>query len=311
MRKTVDGFAVSIMILVCLIWGTQQVAIKGVAEEISPVLQVAIRSGIAAVLVWIVMLIRKEPFHHMGNTLKAGLLVGLLFGLEFLFVAEGLQYTSASHMSVFLYTAPAFAALGLQIFLPAERLSPAQWLGIALAFVGILVAFLSGSTGNANITTDNLIGDGLGLLAGLSWGMTTVVIRCSKLNESPASQTLFYQLAIAAVLLFLYACFTGQLRFSIGIKGGLSLTFQAFIVAFISYLVWFALLKKYLASQLGVLSFMTPIFGVLAGALILKDKVESGFISGTLFILIGILIVSGYPWLKNRLKSYRNIHISR
>ncbi|MGQ6473801.1 DMT family transporter [Serratia sp. IR-2025] len=303
MRKAVDVFAVSIMILVCLIWGSQQVAIKGVAEEISPVLQVAIRSGVAGFLVWIVMLVKKESFTDIRNTIKPGLVVGLLFALEFLFIAEGLKFTSASHMSVFLYTAPAFAALGLQIFLPAERLSLVQWLGITLAFVGILVAFLSGSADNTSKTHDILIGDGLGLLAGLSWGMTTIVIRCSKLNESPASQTLFYQLAVAAILLFIYAFSSGQTLFTVGLKGGLSLIFQAVIVAFLSYMVWFTLLKKYLASQLGVLSFMTPVFGVFAGALILNDKIKSGFIFGTLLILFGIIVVSGYPWLQSKINS--------
>lgn len=306
MRKAIDGFAIAIMIFVCVIWGTQQVAIKSVSADLPPVLQVALRSSVAAFLVWIVMLIRRETFKNIRDTLGPGLLVGLLFALEFLFVAEGLKHTSASHMSVFLYTAPAFAALGLQIFIPSERLARAQWGGIALAFVGILIAFLSGVNTAGNATVHTLLGDALGLLAGLSWGMTTVAIRCSSLNNAPASQTLFYQLFIASVVLFIYAYFSGQTHFSLSAASVTSLAYQAIVVAFVSYLVWFALLKKYLAAQLGVLSFMTPIFGVLAGFLLLNEDLTPGFISGSILILLGIVIVSGYEWFLKKIKRIVN-----
>lgn len=293
-RKNADLRAGGIMTVLCIIWGVQQVAIKGVADEVSPVLQVALRSGIAALLVLVVMTCRKESLRESRPYLMAGCVVGLLFALEFLFVAEGLRYTSASHMAVFLYTAPAFAAVGLQLFHPDERLVPAQWAGIVIAFAGIAVAFLSGSNGGDVVRM--LTGDVMGLLAGLAWGATTVVVRCTALSQAPATHTLFYQLTGAGILLFMYALFSGQLHFSPGLTGGLSLLFQIFIVGFASYLTWFSLMKTYLASQLGVLSFMTPVFGVLAGMLLLNEQPQPGFIWGTLLILSGIVIVSGWPW---------------
>lgn len=135
-RKALDGHAIGLMLVLCLVWGLQQVALKATAAEIAPIFQIALRSGVAAALVGLVMLARGERM-HLAETWRAGLLVGLLFGLEFLLVGEGLRHTSASHMVVFLYTAPIFAALGLHWKLPAERLGAAQWLGIALAFGGL------------------------------------------------------------------------------------------------------------------------------------------------------------------------------
>ena len=299
-RKNADLRASAIMTVICIIWGVQQVAIKGVAEEISPVLQVALRSGIAALLVLVVMSCKKESLRQSSPYLMAGCVVGLLFALEFLFVAEGLRYTSASHMAVFLYTAPAFAAVGLQLFHPDERLMPAQWGGIVVAFIGIAVAFLSGSSSTGD-TVRMLTGDVMGLLAGLAWGATTVVVRCTALSQAPATHTLFYQLTGACILLFMYALFSGQLHFRPGVTGSLSLLFQIFIVGFASYLTWFSLMKTYLASQLGVLSFMTPVFGVLAGMLFLDEQPQPGFIWGTLLILSGIIIVSGWPWFITKL----------
>ena len=250
-RKNADLRAGGIMTMLCIIWGVQQVAIKGVADEISPVLQVALRSGIAALLVLVVMTCKKESLRQSRPYRMAGYVVGLLFSLEFLFVAEGLRFTSASHMAVFLYTAPAFAAVGLQLFHPDERLVPAQWAGIIVAFSGIAVAFMSGNSSSGDVVR-MLTGDAMGLLAGLAWGATTVVVRCTTLSQAPATHTLFYQLAGAGILLLLYALFSGEHHFRPGIYGSLSLLFQIFIVGFASYLTWFSLMKTYLASQLSV-----------------------------------------------------------
>ncbi|MDD5030940.1 MAG: DMT family transporter, partial [Rhodoferax sp.] len=145
-RLPIDARAMTLMLVMCAIWGLQQVVLKATAPDIAPVLQIALRSGVAAVLVALLMLWRRQPMNLRDGTLAAGLVVGALFALEFMLVAEGLRHTSASHMVVFLYTAPAFAALGLAWRLPAERLGWLQWAGIALAFGGIAYTFLDRSS---------------------------------------------------------------------------------------------------------------------------------------------------------------------
>jgi drug/metabolite transporter (DMT)-like permease len=71
------------------------------------------------------------------------------------------------------------------------------------------------------------------------------------------------------------------------------------LVCFVSFLVWFWLLTQYLASRLGVFSFMTPIFGVVFGAWLLSEPIEPNFLAGALMVLAGVLLVSGYGWLKS------------
>ncbi len=225
--------------------------------------------------------------------------MGILFGFQFLFVAEGLRYTSASHMSVFLYTAPIFAALGLQFFRPDERLCAPQWIGIAIAFAGICVAFLSGKAPDDS-SSKTLAGDIMGLFAGLSWGATTVLVRCSSLSGAPASLTLFYQLTGGFLLLSAYSYFSDQNHFEPGAVGIASLIFQSAIVGFLSYLAWYSLMHKYMVSQLGILSFMTPVFGVITAVFFLSEQLQSGFISGSMLILSGISVVSGWPWFRLR-----------
>src|SRR5690606_13705533 len=178
-RKGIDGQAFGMMVMLCMIWAFQQIAIKAAAVDVAPVLQIAIRSGVAAVLVTLLMVGRREPLNISDGSWRPGLLVGVLFGLEFLLVGEGLRYTTASHMAVFLYTAPFFAAVLLHCRLSDENFAAAQGLGILAAFTGTVVAFAGRDAGQATPDAVNmLLGDFLGLLAGAAWGATTVVIRC-------------------------------------------------------------------------------------------------------------------------------------
>lgn len=301
-RRATDAFALQIMLGLCLIWGMQQVMIKWAAADIVPVMQAAGRSGIAAVLVGLLICWR-GGWEHVSSTWRGGLLAGALFGLEFLFIAEGLQLTSAAHMSVFLYTAPVFTPLGLHWLLPSERLRPLQWLGIALAFGGIAVAF-AGGVSLEHLDGRMLLGDAFGVLAGMAWGATTVVVRGSRLSEAPATLTLFYQLLVGFVGLLMIAAVSGQIGqvtftpISVG-----SLLFQGLVVSFFSYLTWFWLLRRYLASNLAVFSFITPLFGVTFGVLLLGEPLSLNFILGAVCVLLGVTMVSAEQWVRRRLRS--------
>ena len=299
-RKAIDGQAMGLMMLLCLVWGMQQVVLKAAAPDIAPLFLIALRSGIAAILVGLLMFSRGERIATGDGTWRPGLFVGMLFALEFLFVGQGLRYTSASHMVVFLYTAPVFAALGLHWKLPVERLQRIQWVGILLAFAGIVIAFFGRSPqttiGSPAVT---LWGDVLALLAGIAWAATTVVVRCSSLARTSATRTLLYQLVGAFVLLMIAAISLGQTRFNNTALAWGSLLFQSLVVSFASFLVWFWLLRTYLASRLGVFSFMTPLFGMAFGVWLLHEPLEPRFLAGALIVIAGIVLVSGYGWLKN------------
>jgi drug/metabolite transporter (DMT)-like permease len=295
-----DGFAAGAMLLLCAIWGAQQVAIKLAAPDIAPIMQVALRSGLSALLVGALIAWRGERISMRNRTARPGLLAGSLFAAEFLFVAEGLRHTSASHMAVFLYTAPVFTAVGLHLLHPAERLRRHQWLGIIVAFAGIVLAFLGG-TATGSMTLSTLVGDLLGILAGAAWGATTVVIRTSALSEAPPSQTLLYQLVGGFVLLLAAAFVSGQAgHASLTALACGSVLFQGVVVSFASYLAWFWLLRRYLATRLSVFSFMTPIFGVAFAVLVLGDPISKTFAGGAALVLTGILIVSGAGLLRLR-----------
>jgi drug/metabolite transporter (DMT)-like permease len=208
-RQALDSKASGIMFGLCILWGLQQVVLKLAAPDISAVMQIALRSGLSALMVYPMIKLAKGTSLWGRDYLPAGILVGLLFAAEFFLVAQALRFTSAAHTVVLLYTAPIFVALGLHWKLPSERLSLIQWLGIACAFFGIVIAFLFRPAASQAAASSAIWGDALALLAGVLWAATTIAVRLTKLAEAPATQTLFYQLFIAFFVLLPVAFFYG------------------------------------------------------------------------------------------------------
>lgn len=292
-RQPLDALAMTMLLGLCILWGLQQVAVKVAAPFITPTLQLGLRSLVAAALVYLLIMVRGPRLSLRDGTLLPGIGAGTLFAVEFLFAGIGLQYTTASHMSVFLYTAPIFTVLGLQIFTPGERLGRLQWAGVLAAFAGVAVAFSNGFADSGKSMSDMLLGDALGVLGGLFWAATTVLIRCTALSEAPPATTLFYQLAGCGVLLTTVALMQGDhLGMHMNNLAWGSLFFQSVIVAFASYLAWFWLLRRYLASRVTVFSFLTPLFGVGFGVLLLNDPFDTRFGVGALMVLAGVLMVN-------------------
>jgi len=306
-RKMLDRKASALMVGLCMIWGLQQVVLKLAAADISPMMQIAIRSGLSAILVYPLIQRQKGTTLWSKQYLFPGMWVAFLFSAEFFLVAEALRYTSASHTVVLLYTAPIFLALGLHWKLPTERLSRLQWLGIFIAFLGIVVTFLGReevhSTATQAMISNTLFGDFLALLAGLLWALTTISLRLTQLSDAHPTQTLFYQLVGGCVLLLPLAFLMGQAEIHwTGLAIG-SLIFHTIVVSFISFMLWFWLLRNYLANHLGVFSFLTPIFGMLFGVLFLNEQIELNFLLGAAMVMLGVMIVSLHHLIEKKLYS--------
>ena len=298
-RKALDQTASSLMIVLCMVWGLQQVILKMAASDISPLMQIALRSGLAALLLLPLVLLDQKSQLMNPKNVKAGALVAVLFSLEFFLLAQALQLTSASHAVVLLYTAPIFVALGLHWKLPSERLTLLQWTGIGIAFIGIVVTFIRPQQIGVNTFQQQMLwGDLYALAAAIAWAATTVTVRLSSLAQAAVTQTLFYQLAGSFILLLGLAFFMGQavVQWTPLVMG--SLAFHTLIVSFASFLAWFWLLRNYLASRLGVFSFLTPLFGIIVGVWLLDENIEANFIFGTALVLLGILVVSLQGWLR-------------
>lgn len=298
MQSHLDGRAVAIMLALCAAWGLQSVAIKVAVGDIPPVLQASIRSIGAALLVWAWAYTRRARLFGADGTLWAGLGAGLLFASEFLFLYWGLEYTTASRGVLFLYTSPFVVALGVHLLVPGERLNRWQGVGLLCAFAGVVAAF---SDGLRMPTPTQMIGDAMILLAAVLWGATTVLIKASSLARAPAVKTLFYQLGVSALFLPVASLALGEswlvLTGTVPVSGMAlaGVAYQTIGVAFITYLTWFWLITRYPAGRLAAFSFLTPLFGMLAGGLLLDEPLTPGLIVAGVLVAIGIRLVNRPP----------------
>lgn len=289
-KEHLDSLAVSLLLACCLFWGLQQLLIKTTVGEVPPLWQAALRFVGATALLWIWCAARGVKLLARDGTLAAGLLAGALFAGEFTCIYLGLRETTASRLTVFLYTSPFFVALVLPRFVPAERLRPAQWTGLAIAFVAVGIAFGEGFRAGA---ASHLRGDALALAAGILWGLTTVVIRASRLATISAEKTLFYQVAVTAATAPLLSLALGE-RWSLGYSAYAwgSIAAQTAVGAFASYLAWMWLLRHYPATQMSSFTFLTPVFALVFGVALLHEPLTLELVVALAGVAVGIVLVN-------------------
>jgi drug/metabolite transporter (DMT)-like permease len=289
-HQKLDITAMAMLVVLCASWGLQQVTIKVAISGVPPLLQSGIRSVGATIFIWVWMAVRREPFLERDGTLWWGIAAGLLFAAEFILIYWGLEYTNASRAVIFLYTSPFVVALGAQLFIPGEHLRMIQIIGLCCAFAGIVVAF---GESLSYPTHRMLVGDGMLVGAAVIWGATTVMIKACPLSRIKPSKTLLYQLAVSAVVLPVGSLVKGEpgIVLMTPLIAG-CIIYQTVWVAFITYLVWFWLIRHYPPSRLASFTFLTPLFGVLAGRLLLDEPITGGLLLALVLVGAGIYLVN-------------------
>ena len=289
-KNALDLTAILVLVALCASWGLQQVTVKIANQGISPIWQSGIRSIGSTILLLIWMAVRRQPLMEKDGTLWYGIAAGLLFALEFVLIYWGLEFTNASRAVIFLYLSPFVVAIGAQLFIPAEKLRMIQVVGLFCAFAGIVAAFGESMTFP---TYRMLIGDAMLAGAAVFWGATTVLVKASPLAKIAPSKTLLYQLVVSAVVLPLGSMAMGEpgiVYITPLIMG--CLVYQIVWIAFITYLAWFRLIRHYPASRLASFTFLTPFFGVIAGATLLQESITSTLLLALVLVGAGIYLVN-------------------
>jgi drug/metabolite transporter (DMT)-like permease len=294
-KDYLDFRAISAIIILTLLWGFNYTAIKVSNQGISPVFASALRSVIASLCGVVYCLRKQQKLFHTDIMLFHGMMVGLMFGLEFACIYFGLVLTDASRSVIFVYLSPFVVAVGAHFFLRGDRLTFLKVLGLTLAFMGIVVVFL-GRPQTAKPTM--LIGDILQITAAFLWGATTLYIKRFMAEKIHPINTFLYQLFFSIPILFAVSLIIEPHWISkIDLTIGLSLFYQSVIVAFASFLIWFKLIHDYSVSRLSAFTFFTPIFGVLFGILFMREELTSSLMIGLPMVCVGIFLVN---WKKGK-----------
>jgi drug/metabolite transporter (DMT)-like permease len=288
--RPLDLVAAAIVVVLCLSWGFNQVAVKLAIHDIPPLTQSTIRSIFAALIVGAWCRLRGIPLLARDGTLLPGLAAGFCFGVEFIFIFQGLVYTTATRAVLFIYLAPFFVVLGARIFLPADRFGAAQWLGLGLSFAGMMVAF---GLPTPALDPRQAIGDLMMVGGALFWAATTLIIKASALNRISAEKVMLYQLVISAPVLAMAAFVFGERMTAMPSALALgALAYQTVWVVSVTFVVWFALMARYSANRLSAFTFLTPLFGVAAGHLVLGEPLTPAFAAAVALVAGGLVLVN-------------------
>lgn len=295
-RSRLDLRATLVMTVLCSVWAVQQVASKvALGQGMPPITQALLRNVIAGsvLLAWVAVRGGRPALTVLlarDGSLRPGLLIALGFALEFIFLFEGVQRSPASRSVVLLYTAAFFTAIGTHILVPSERLRRVNVAGFMLAFAGVAVTVGGHHSGSPS----SLTGDLLVLGGAASWGLTTVVVKASPaLARIPAEKVLAYQVIGSIPILLAVALLKQESLIPHATPlAWASLVYQAVGVTFASYLTWFWLIGRYPAGRLAAFSFLTPLFGVLAAALLLGEPLTPSLVVGLVGVGAGLVLVN-------------------
>ena len=282
-RIDFSGFVV--ILALTILWGLNYPAIKVSNAGLSPIFTTFLRSVIASLFGILYCIMIKQPLFHRGVTFFHGVMVGLLFGGEFVCLYLGMLYTNSSRAAILLYLSPFVVAIGAHFFLK-ERLNTIKTVGLFLAFLGVYLVFKGKPTVYNRMM---LLGDILEIVAAVLWAATTLYIKKYLAGKVHPVNTFLYQLVFSIPIIFVCA-YVLEDRWiqDITIPVVASFIYQSVIVAFASYLMWFKLIHTYPVGKLSIFTFLTPIFGVLFSVLFLKEQLTIGLLLGLAFVCVGI-----------------------
>ena len=289
-NRPLDAMATAVMVMLCLSWGFNQVATKLAIHDIPPLMQATIRSVVAALLIAGWCKLRGIPIFTRDGTLVAGIISGVLFAGEFMLIYQGLVYTTATRGTLFLYLSPFFVVVGARIVLPVDRFSPAQWLGLALSFAGMGLAF---GLPTPAVDPRQMLGDVMMVGAALFWAATTLLTKASALNRVTAEKTMLYQLVVSAPIMAVAAFVFGERITQAPSALALgALAYQTVWVVSVTFVVWFALIARFSANRLSAFTFLTPLFGVTAGHLVLGEPLTAAVAAAVALVAGGLVLVN-------------------
>jgi drug/metabolite transporter (DMT)-like permease len=286
-KDQIDKFGASALVIFAIVLACNQVVIKLTNGGFSPVFAAGARSliGIFAVGLWIAL--RRKSFGLTRRNLPSCLLAGFLFAIEFICLYIALDVTTVSRASIIFYSMPVWLALIAHFLLPGERLSPRRMTGLALAMAGVSWALLDRQTGEAS-----LLGDLAAFGAAIAWAGIALLLRLTPMSEMKSDTQLFWQLFISAPLLLGASLFFGPVLRDPEMLHVVGLLFQAVGVVAVGYMVWFWLMSIYPASDVASFSFLSPVFSVLLGWLVLGEEVGLSIWGGLVLVAIGLILIN-------------------
>ena len=288
-KDRMDAFGAASLTGFALFLAFNQIIIKFVNQGLQPVFFAGLRSVIAVVCLGLWMWYKGRPPRLERRYMVPGIAAGIAFAAEFICLFMALDLTTVTRTSVILYSMPVWLAIAAHFLLPGERITPIRGVGLALAFAGVAWAIIDRSSGQGQAS---LAGDICALLAAWGWAAITLIARGTRLREVKPEMQLFWQVLVSAPIVLLAAPFFGPLVRDLEVMHVVGLVFQGVVVVSAGFMFWLWLLSMYPAASVASFSFLTPIFGVFLGWLILNEHVGLAGLGAASLVAVGIVLIN-------------------
>lgn len=288
-KDHIDAFGALSLTGFSIFLAFNQIIIKFINHGLQPVFFAGARSVIAVICLWIWLRLKGRPTQLDRAYLVPGLMVGVAFAIEFLCLFMALDLTTVTRTAIILYSMPVWLSVAAHFLLPGERITPVKAIGLATAFSGVSWAILDRSSGQGQAS---LVGDLCALLASWGWATITLVARGTRLREVRPDMQLFWQVLVSAPILLVASLFFGPIIRDLQPIHIAGLLFQGIVVVSAGFMFWLWLLSLYPAASVASFSFLTPIFGVFLGWLVLHEHVGLPLLGSALLVAVGIILIN-------------------
>jgi drug/metabolite transporter (DMT)-like permease len=289
--RDLDARAIALVLLLSALWGGNTVAVKvGVADS-PPLMLAALRFvlGGACVVGW--GLWNRAPFWLEPGEGRSLLGLGLLFALQLGLLNVGVWLSTAGHAAVLLNAYPVYTVLLAHFLVPGDRLTAATLGGVLLGFGGILVLFAGQLFAPTEPGSTILLGDAVLTVSAILLALRQVVLN-RQLQRIHPVKPLLAQVVVGTPLFLLLSWLVEPTPTTPTWRLVASLFYQGVVIAGFNFIANMSLLKTYRPSGLAAFNLTTPLFGVLATALVLGERIGWRLAASALLVAGGIAVAT-------------------
>lgn len=291
--------------LLGLIWGSSFLFIRIGVEEVSPFQVVFMRTGIAAVCLNLVLLLRGKRLPMSREGLFPLFVLGIgNTVIPFVLISWGETQVESGLASVLNATAALFTLVIAHLTFKDERITAQKVAGLALGFLGVVV-LASRSWVDGRIVTGNLAGQLAIVVASFfyaAFGVYSRKVMSTRYDSMTVSAgSMLFAAVIAGVLMLLAPPLGGmppKPLTDLSADALNALLLLGALNTFVAYILFYWIIQQLGASRASMVTYVTPAVALVLGAVILNETIDWRLLVGAALILsgIGVVNVKLQPW---------------
>jgi len=284
-------FAGTLSVFLCIIFGSNAVAIKLAFTGVGVFTTAAIRFSIAALAIFLWARVTGQTIGLKKGQLHQVLILAALFAIQLSMFYFGLSKSNASRGALITNLLPFWVLFLAHFFIPGDRITRRKFFGILLGFSGVAFIFAE----KKGVTADFRLGDMIILAATVFWACSVIYLK-RIIGAFSAFQVTFFSMVYSVPVFFLEALLWDRpMIFKLNLQIIGAVLYQSLVTAAFGFLAWNTLLQKYGAVALHSFIFIMPIAGVALGGLVLGEPITLKILIALALIVAGILVVHLKP----------------